>query len=212
MKILLIINGDFVNYLDNNFLKNYDKVVCVDGGLNNFAKIKTDIIPDYLIGDFDSINVELLNKYKTKSIIIKKDNQDESDLVFAIKYLINELNNINVIDIACSTGNRIDHTLCNILALRFINKNIKTSILGQNCRIYLLNNNSYNINVNVNSTISLIPITNIANINTDGLQWELKNVSLDFGFINGISNIALKNVINIDISNGECLFIINNSI
>jgi thiamine pyrophosphokinase len=209
MKILFILNGEFVDELSDEFLRRYDKIVCVDGGLNNFEKIKTNIIPDYIIGDFDSVDVNVFKKYKNKSKIIKKDNQDESDLVFALKNIVSDIKNINNIDICCATGGRIDHTLCSILTLKQIDTKIKSCIVGNDCIVYLFKNNKIEINVKVGQTISLIPLTNIVNINTQGFKWELNGIDLQFGFVNGISNIALNKNISVSIEKGECLIIIN---
>lgn len=209
MKLLFILNGDFIKELDDNFLKQYNRIVCVDGGLNNFSKICTKIIPNYIIGDFDSVRTKILNKYKNKPIIVKKDNQDESDFLFALNYIFNSIKNISVIDICCATGDRIDHTLCNILTLKHITNKIKFRIIRSNSIIYLLTNGKINIEVGINKTVSLIPLTNIKNINTVGLKWELKNTNLNFGFVNGISNITVNKCISVDIENGECLIILN---
>lgn len=72
MRILFVLNGDFVEELNDDFLKKYNKIVCVDGGLNNFEKIETNIIPDYIIEDFDSVNIDVFKKYENESKIIKK--------------------------------------------------------------------------------------------------------------------------------------------
>lgn len=209
MRILFILNGEFVEELNDDFLKKYNKIVCVDGGLNNFEKIKTNIIPDYIIGDFDSVDVNVFKKYKNKSKIIKKDNQDESDLVFALKNVVSDIKNIDNIDICCATGGRFDHTLCSILTLKQIDTKIKSRIIGNDSIVYLLINNKIEINVKVGQTISLIPLTNIVNINTQGFKWELNGIDLQFGFVNGISNVALSENIFVSIEKGECLIIVN---
>lgn len=209
MRILFILNGEFVDDLSDEFLRRYDKIVCIDGGLNNFDRIKTNIIPDYIIGDFDSVNIDVFKKYENKSKIIKKDNQDESDLVFALKNVVSDIKNIDNIDICCATGGRIDHTLCSILTLKQIDTKIKSCIVGNDCIVYLFKNNKIEINVKVGQTISLIPLTNIVNINTQGFKWELNGIDLQFGFVNGISNVALSENIFVSIEKGECLIIVN---
>ena len=86
--------------------------------------------------------------------------------------------------------------------------NIKAKIISLKEEIYLVRKN-ITIQKQLNKTISLIPLTNITNINTKGLKWELIKENLNYGFINGISNIALQNDIEINIDNGELLVISN---
>ena len=75
--------------------------------------------------------------------------------------------------------------------------------------MYLLINNKIEINVKVGQTISLIPLTDIININTTGLKWELGGVNLQFGFVNGISNVTLSDNIIVSVKSGECLIVVN---
>lgn len=210
MKLLFIANGEINKCLLNDFFNNFDKIICVDGGLNNLIKVNNKIIPDYIIGDFDSVNQVLFEKYKNKSIIIKKNNQDETDLLFSIKYFLNNFINIKQITILCGSSNRFDHILCNVLLLKIIPENIISNIISTNEEIFLLKK-KLNIKNKLNKTISIIPITNVKNINCSGLKWKLNNVDLDFGFINGISNIVEDDNIEISISKGECLIIIINN-
>lgn len=50
-----------------------------------------------IIEDFDFVIMNTFKKYKNKSKIIKKDNQDESGLVFALKNVVDDVKNINSI-------------------------------------------------------------------------------------------------------------------
>lgn len=129
--------------------------------------------------------------------------------MFALKNIINDVKNINNIDICCATGGRIDHTLCSILTLKQISNKIKSRIIGNDSIVYLLINNKIEINVKVGQTISLIPLTDIININTTGLKWELGGVNLQFGFVNGISNVTLSDNIIVSVKSGECLIVVN---
>jgi thiamine pyrophosphokinase len=207
MKLLFIANGEVNKNVSKTFFKYYDKIICVDGGLNNLDLIDENIVPDYIVGDLDSAKESLLKKFKDKSIIIKKNNQDETDLLFSIKYFLRNFSGITEISIFCGTGNRLDHTLCNAFLLRQIPDEINSKIIGINEEIFLLRN-KLRIKNKKNKTISLIPLTNIKKINCQGLKWKLDNVNLRFGFINGISNIISENDIEITLVKGECLVLL----
>jgi thiamine pyrophosphokinase len=204
MKILLIANGENV---DVNYGE-FDKVICVDGGLN---ALSNGVIPDAIVGDFDSAVQKKIEFFKEKSNgksqIIFKDNQDVSDLLFALEFSLKEYkpNNITIIN-AISTD-RIDHTLCNILLLKKIPIYIDAKIITKTQTIILVRKEII-INDRLGKTLSIIPITNCKNVNTNGLKWNISNVNIPFGFINGISNIITSNNSKIMIEQGEILVVV----
>ena len=56
-------------------------------------------------------------------------------------------------------------------------------------------------------TISLYGISPKTKITSNGLKYELKNISLPFGVRESTSNIAIKNIVKLSI-NGGVIFII----
>ena len=200
MKILFVLNGEYNKKLES-FLNDYDIIVAVDGGLNHLK----NFTPHYVIGDFDSIDKKLLENINSN--IIFKDNQDESDFLFALKYITKKYNNIKNIDIICATGNRIDHTICSIFTL--INFDVNIKIIGINENIYILKNNTINLKTKINTTISVIPLTDVKNIKSSGLKWEYNNNNLKLGFVNGISNLSTKENVLISVENGIVLIVEN---
>lgn len=200
MKILFILNGGYNNKLEN-FLNDYDIVVTVDGGLNHLK----NFIPHYVIGDFDSVDKKLLENINSN--VIFKNNQDESDFLFALKYITKKYNNIKNIDVICATGDRIDHTICSIFTL--INFDVNIKIIGINENIYVLKNNTINLKTKINTTISIIPLTDIKNIKSSGLKWEYNNSNLSLGFVNGISNLSIKENVLISVESGIVLIVEN---
>ena len=200
MKILFVLNGEYNKKLES-FLNDYDIIVAVDGGLNHLK----NFTPHYVIGDFDSIDKKLLENINSN--IIFKDNQDESDFLFALKYITKKYNNIKNIDVICATGNRIDHTICSIFTL--INFDVNIKIIGINENIYILKNNTINLKTKMNTTISVIPLTDVKNIKSSGLKWEYNNNNLKLGFVNGISNLSTKENVLISVENGIVLIVEN---
>ncbi len=213
MNILFIVNGNcenIPNILPKDYFLSFDKIICVDGGLNNLYKINKNYIPHYIFGDFDSIDQKILDNYKSNfTKIILKDNQDESDLFFSLKYILDKYKqNINKIIILCGTGDRFDHTLCTLLTLKYIPNKIKCKIIGDNEEIYLLKD-KLEIENKKGKTLSIIPLTNVKEICCNDLKWPLNKIDLDFGFVGGISNIIEKDKITITLKNGLAVIIIN---
>ena len=211
MNVVFILNGEFDKEYDLQFFQNYQCIVCIDGGYVNFQKLKMNIEPDYLIGDFDSMgDIDIKNIKSEKTKIVYKDNQDETDAQFAYKYISKELSykNIKNIDyIYAISSSRFDHSLCNILLLKQIPSNINARILSKTQEMFLLRN-KINIMEKVGKTLSIIPITNVKGLTIKGCKWDLDNTDVNFGFIGGISNIIEKNNAEISLKEGECVIII----
>ena len=118
IKTLIVSGGnvqkDFFNeiYLNNKF----DYIIASDRGLEILDKF--DIKPNYIIGDFDSIDKKILNKYINTDIEIKELNpeKDYTDTHMAIKLAI-ELKS-KQITIVGAIGTRIDHTIANIHVIK----------------------------------------------------------------------------------------------
>ena len=211
MNVVFILNGEFDKEYDLQFFQNYQCIVCIDGGYVNFQKLKMNIEPDYLIGDFDSMgDIDIKNIKSEKTKIVYKDNQDETDAQFAYKYISKELSykNIKNIDyIYAISSSRFDHSLGNILLLKQIPSNINARILSKTQEMFLLRNKVIIIE-KVGKTLSIIPITNVKGLTIKGCKWDLDNTDVNFGFIGGISNIIEKNNAEISLKEGECVIII----
>ena len=211
MNVLFLLNGEFDKEYDLQFFQKYQCIICIDGGFINFQKLKLNIEPDYLIGDFDSLgNLDIKNIKSEKTKIVYKDNQDESDVEFGYKYIYKKFSDKNIKNIdfiyAASTT-RIDHSCCNLLLLKQIPLNINARILSKTQEIFLLRN-KINIKEKVGKTLSIIPISKVKGLTIIGCKWDLENTDLDFGFIGGISNIIEKDNAEISLKEGECVIII----
>ena len=211
MNFIFLLNGDFDKEYDINFFKKYNRIVCIDGGFEKFLKLNLNIEPDYIIGDFDSINnMDSKTKNIDKKKIIFKDNQDETDTEYALKYILKNYSNeqIKSIDFIYSAStSRIDHLLCNILLLKQVPLNINSKIITKTQEIFLLRN-KVDIIGHVGRTLSVIPITNVKGLTIKGCKWDLDNTDLNFGFVGGISNIVDKDDAEISLKEGECIIVI----
>lgn len=61
MKICIVLNGEIKDYdYINNIIRtsSYDYIICSDGGANHAYNM--DILPDYIIGDLDSTDENII--------------------------------------------------------------------------------------------------------------------------------------------------------
>jgi thiamine pyrophosphokinase len=198
-KCIILANGKHPQKSVIQFLrkKNYSSLICADGGANSANKLK--IIPDFIIGDLDSINELTLNKFKSASKIIRIKRQNDTDvekcLKFAIKKKYNEAALLGV------TGNRLDHTFCNLgIVIKYFHK-IKIRIIAENS-ILTPYAGATELKTRPGETISLYGFNRKTKIYSKDLKYPLTNIALPFGEKESTSNIALFNSTKINIKGG----------
>lgn len=109
---VILANGDFpIHPVPLSILNNADYIVCCDGAINNLSR--TDIIPDAIVGDCDSLTEE--NNSRFADIIHRIKDQETNDLTKAVYFCIQQ--GRKKITILGATGKREDHTIGNISLL-----------------------------------------------------------------------------------------------
>lgn len=89
-------------------------IIGVDGGMNHCDKMH--ITPHWIVGDFDSIDPELLKKFENEDLHRLQRAKDYTDLEVAIENA-KRINECAQIIIFGGLGGRMDHTLTNVLIL-----------------------------------------------------------------------------------------------
>ena len=211
MKTLIVTGGN----IEKEFLlktikeREFETIIAVDNGLKALNEI--NINPQHIVGDFDTVKSEILDKYKeNKSIKIHEFNpiKDNTDTDIAIRLAI-ELNS-DEITIIGGIGTRIDHVLGNIQVLKYaLDSNIECKIIDENNEIQLIDKTTIIKKKDITKKyISLIPLTEkVENINLKGFKYELKNGTLTIGSSLGISNEISKEEAIIEFDNGILIMI-----
>jgi thiamine pyrophosphokinase len=177
--------------------KGYSILICADGGANAARKI--NVLPDYIIGDFDSITKDTLKYFTGKSEMIEIKRQNDTDVEKCIKYAIKK--KLKDIVLTGITGDRLDHTFCNLgIVLKFSHL-VRLRIIAESS---LLAPYTGDVNLKTCSgeTISLYGLNAKTRILSEGLYYPLKNISLPFGIKESTSNIAVGREVKIRISGG----------
>lgn len=194
---ILIVTGGKLNcsFLKEVYYKNtFDIVIAVDNGL--FYLNEADIIPHYLVGDFDTAKKELLNQYMNRTDVIVKrycPEKDATDTQLAIELAI-ELNAKEVV-ILGGLGGRFDHSIINIqLLLLLLKHKIKGSIQDEKNHLFLTDKSIKLKKKNCfGMYFSLIPITDrVTKITLIGMKYPLVNAVLEKGSSLGISNEIIQ--------------------
>lgn len=210
MNTLIISGGNIdIEFLNKNLTTcSYDNIIAVDKGLESLYLLK--ILPNHIVGDFDSVNETIINFYNTKNIPIHKYNpeKDYTDTDIAIKLAIS-LNSTNITIIG-ATGTRLDHTLANIHILcTCLEEEIPCKIIDPYNKIYLIKSKIELEKSNIyGKYISLIPLTSTVNgVTLNGFKYPLKDYTLKIGESLGISNEVVDDVAKIEIKQGILIVI-----
>ncbi len=195
-------------YFKNIFYNNkFQNIIAVDKGLEILDKC--NIEPNYIIGDFDSINKNIFLKYCNKDIEIIKLNpeKDYTDTHMAIKLAI-DLKSTDIIIIG-AIGTRIDHVLGNINILKeCMDNGIDAKIVNFNNEIKLINKNTTIKKDENYKYISIIPLTSkVEDVTLKGFKYELNKYTLEIGNSLGISNEQILEEASIELKNGILIII-----
>ncbi len=203
-KCIILANGrapkkSVINYL---LKRNYSTIICADGGANSAMKL--GIVPDYIIGDLDSVHKSTLDYFKASSKIIRIHRQNDTDVEKCLKYVVK--NGAADAILLGVTGDRLDHTFCNLgIVLKFFDK-IQIKIIAENSILGAFKGNVILKTVS-GETISLYGIDLKTKITSKGLKYPLKNIALPFGIKESTSNVALFEDVKLKITGGT-IFII----
>jgi thiamine pyrophosphokinase len=182
-------------------------IIAADGGLRHCLDF--GIHPDYVVGDLDSINVDLYESFirKGTQFITHPSRKDQTDLEIALEYAI-ELGASEVC-LYAAVGDRWDQTIANIL-LPLSYPNAMITIMDGPQEIHYLNpGKNAAIDTKIGDLVSLIPLNgDVTGIFTDGLEYPLHNEELRFGFTRGISNVAKDRNISVRFDDGELICVI----
>lgn len=214
METLIVAGGEIDIEILQKIVEKNEKpnIIAVDKGLEALHQLK--IIPNHIVGDFDSILPQILASYKKLPQVVfhqfnaEKDNTDtDIALKLAIKLKSSR------ITIVGALGKRMDHAIANIHILKdALEAKIPCQIVDKYNRIYLIDTSvSIKRNEAYGKYVSLIPLTStVEGITLTGFKYTLDNDNLSIGISLGISNEIVEDIAHIDIKNGILIVIESN--
>lgn len=119
--VVIIVDGSFPRTeYPRYLLRAADFIICCDGALTKFLKNSRQIfgqerLPDLVIGDMDTLPASMQKKYS--DIIIKETEQEHNDQTKAVRWVLNNIKEVEAIHILGATGGRADHTIGNLSLL-----------------------------------------------------------------------------------------------
>lgn len=189
-------------------IKNKDiYVVVADGGLKFL--LKNGMLPDFFVGDLDSVELEgdlkdILKDIPKEIVPVEKDDTDMA-LAVAKAY---EKGYRNILLYGGCGGTRISHTLANIQMMSFYaKKGCSLQMLGDGVRLEILHNASKTFSTAMKGSISVICLSDIAEgVTIQGLKYEYTG-ALTSDRTLGVSNSFVGKDAMVSVENGTLLLV-----
>lgn len=209
MVALIIANGDDVDKTSFENM-NIDYVICADGGLEKAEKLQ--VVPDLILGDFDSVHGDVLEKYKKSSEIMKYPaEKDFTDMELSIEIAVKK-GFRDIVLVGATGGPRLDHSLANMMLLeKYYKLGINIIIVDNNNKIQIISNNCNMLLDKKRETfVSLIPLTEEINgLTLEGFKYPLDRVIVKRGSTLCVSNEIISDKGRIILERGTALLFIS---
>lgn len=181
-----------------------DLIIAADGGYKYLIDAK--IVPDVIIGDFDSLG-EIPNG---ENVVKLNPIKDITDMNAAVEVGIDR--GFTEFHLYGACGGRIDHTLANIQLIAFLSsKKMKAFIHDGETVITAVCNGSIKFTKDYKGYISVFSHTDkCTGVSLKGLKYTLDNAILSNIFPLGVSNEFIGTESEITVENGTVLIVYKN--
>lgn len=157
-----------------------DIIIGADRGCE--ALLKHNVVPTYILGDFDSASKDTIYKLEEMGIskFKYKKEKDYTDTELAFKLALDK--GATEITMLGVTGSRYDHTIGNIgLLLKALELEVRAEIIDDNNKIYLINRNT-KFTGELGDIISFQAyFKTVKGLSIKGAKYELSNYDLKIG-------------------------------
>lgn len=211
MRYLIVSGGMATDQFVSDTIKKggFDVVMAADSGMDFLYR--TGILPDIIVGDFDSVDSQVLDHFRQHEhieICALNPEKDDTDTEHAIREAIRR--GADDVTIIGGTGTRIDHVLGNIWLLGIgLEEGIKMQILDEHNRIRMVDKPIVlRKKEQYGKYLSLVPFSEkVTGVTLRGLKYLLSDFTMG-GFNSlGISNEIVDEEASIDFSEGQLLLI-----
>ncbi len=202
----LIVSGAPECYFPLSFTK-ADLVIACDAGYIHAQR--AEIVPDVLIGDFDSYKGELPGG---PEIIRTKPEKDDTDTMMALKLAIKR--GYRRIMLVGALGGRVDHMLANISLVAFAaTKGADLQIVDGHHQIFAVRNGKRRVPKSSWRNLSVFAFdTECTGVTLRGVKYPLEGATLTNTFALGVSNEFTEDVAEISVESGILIVVLSDII
>ncbi len=182
-------------------------IYAVDGGLR--VAEAAGVMPDYLVGDFDTAEESLVSRYEHRCITLRhKPEKDATDTELAVDEALER--GAEKVILLGATGTRMDHTLANVHMLyRILQQGKQAWILDEHNRISLYDKPfTCKRSELFGNYVSFLPFFGeTEGVSLKGFKYPLFGKTLTAGISLGVSNEAKEDVMEVSFEKGYLLMI-----
>ena len=202
----LIISGAPECYFPVSFTK-ADFVIACDAGYIHAQR--ADIVPDVIIGDFDSYLGDLPGGVE---IIRTKPEKDDTDTMMALKLAIRR--GYRRIMLVGALGGRVDHMLANISLIAFAaTKGADLQIVDGHHQIFAVRDGRRRVPRSSWRNISVFAFdTECTGVTLRGMKYPLEGAVLTNTFALGVSNEFTEDIAEISVESGILIVVLSDII
>ena len=204
MNILIIAAG---NNNNPNKLLEYadaaDYIICADAGYEHAKSV--GIVPDILVGDFDSLSEEPADFLRKVKLPVEKD---ETDTLYALRFAFSK--GAKQIVLYGGIGSRFDHSYANVCLLEHaMVRDVSMVVTDGDTEIYLTDSR-LTLSGKKGYTVSVYAFSDICEgVTLQGFYYPLEDALLNKYDIIGTSNIITEDSACISVSEGNLLIVCN---
>ncbi len=201
-EILFVSGGRVPNVDWFKSVANGRKIFCVDKGIELCKAC--DLVPNFLLGDFDSANSSAVDWARAKKIPVEShpSDKDLTDTQLALNRAA-EIFGEHTAILTGAFGGRFDHLYSTLFTCAAIAEKI---FLADEREIVLYVKSGESVDVKFFRkplAVSLLPMTaTCTGVTTKNLHWELDGATLTQNFPNAISNRIDDEKISVSVMNG----------
>ena len=192
--------------LDGRVFQEFDPkdyfAICAAGGYE--TALKLGLVPDLVVGDFDSAQKRPPASLRTLVLPVEKDVTDT--MFAALKGLAKGLRDFVLL--GCLGGPRFDHSLASIETLLYLRDHGAWGFLAdERTKVFLLREEKLRITKLKGATVSVFPYgCPTCTVSYTGLQYPLTRGSLTVGgLLMGVSNSIVSDDAEIKVHSGTAL-------
>ena len=164
-------------------LKKDDFVIACDRGYRYCRE--AGVVPDLLLGDFDSWAGELPAELPVLRYPVEKD---DTDTMLAIRWAIEH--GYDELRLFCALGGSLDHLLANIQSLHFaLRAGLRASAADAKTELTVLDPGVYRFEKRPGWKYSVLALTDrVEGVTIRGSKYDVENVSMTNAFPLGVGN------------------------
>ena len=215
--VVIICDGQFPKTEYPRYLiRTADYRICCDGALVKYLRASKSIFgqeqtPELVIGDMDTLSAAMQKKYS--SIIIKEEEQEHNDQTKAVRWALNNLEDIGHIYIIGAGGGRLDHTIGNASLLMEYTRMF--DLKGRGIVIEMISdegtaftaNDTIEFDCGIGRQVSIFTPDNSLKIKSTGLEYPTDDVVFD-NWWKATLNKAAQDTVKLEFSHRSMALII----